>query len=526
MAHGGGATVRNAADTMRAAAARAEGADPASYPGFGYFLGGVPPDGSRTQLGEDLTRARKVLGALSALLPRAEANERLDNERLPSGYTYLLQFLAHDLVNTTVPFWAAADAGVVSRNVRTTGLQLDTFYGGGPSVCPIPFQPDGLQVEDRFRFKLGPVGDADRLKLPEGTCPFRDVARATDPCLADERNDDSIILAQLTALFSILHNTVAWKVRRQEPDAKFGHARVAMLLMYHAVIRHDLMKRLLDDAAYQMLRTRDAASPDWLWPGGDMPLEFTHGAFRVGHAMVRDLYDLNRLRQPFSVADVVNGRRMWGVREALTSDWIVEWARLFELHGKPNYSRKLGPRVSSLDMRDLFQRYDPNGDDAISLRDWLSAATARMCRSDALIAEAAKRYPDVKFLDRAAVGDWLGRLVKQAGTCPEADTVNQHMTVLIDDLPLPLYVLLEAEQMASGRHMGPLGSIIAGEVIFRCLTEQERELQGQVAAARDAIGPAWNRIEAVQTMPDLIKLAAEWASLTDCPALPFIGSSS
>ncbi len=36
--------------------------------------------------------------------------EHWENPRIPSGYTYLLQFVAHDLVHSAIPLSVAGDA--------------------------------------------------------------------------------------------------------------------------------------------------------------------------------------------------------------------------------------------------------------------------------------------------------------------------------------------------------------------------------------------------------------------------------
>src|ERR1700753_2386016 len=127
--------------------------DPAKFPGYSYFLGN--PGANRTTLGDDPSKARELLKALYSFLPLAHIE---DNKDIPSGYTYLLQFVAHDLVETTVPFWAAAEAGVPSRNMRDQRLGLDTLYGGGPVACPIAFEPAGAMVDYRTQLRLGKVG--------------------------------------------------------------------------------------------------------------------------------------------------------------------------------------------------------------------------------------------------------------------------------------------------------------------------------------------------------------------------------
>jgi len=87
-------------------------------------------------------------------------------------------------------------------------------------------------------------------------------------------------------LFSIIHNAIVARLSPATPQADFANASAAVLSMYHAIIRNDLMSRLLHPPVYDIVSARHADSADWLWHGQDIPLEFTNGAFRVGHAMV------------------------------------------------------------------------------------------------------------------------------------------------------------------------------------------------------------------------------------------------
>ena len=78
-----------------------------------------------------------------------------DNPFIPSGYTYLLQLVAHDAVQTSVPFWAAAELGLASRNLRSSPLVLDTLYGGGPNASTVAYQVAGKSAADRTVLRLG-----------------------------------------------------------------------------------------------------------------------------------------------------------------------------------------------------------------------------------------------------------------------------------------------------------------------------------------------------------------------------------
>ena len=512
--------------------------DPRHFRGFSYLLG-EPPDALRTTIGADPANARTILQALYSLLPIAP---NVDNPRIPSGYTYLLQFIAHDLVDTTVPFWAAAEAGVPSRNMRDEALALDTLYGGGPTVCPIAFEPNGAMVDYRTELRLGQVGDAAHLPDTSARCPFRDLARlklkpvppprnlddASQVFVADVRSDDNTLLSQLVVLFSIVHNAIARKLtKRDGPQAAFANAYVATLVMYHAIIRQDVLKRLLDGRVYDILNARPASSTDWLWRGEGIPFEFSHGAFRVGHAMVRPFYQFNT-GNTFSIADTLGGPVLGDpVRDPLPSIWIVEWSRFFEMGDVlPNYSLKLAIHQQlSLDFPDMFTPVAANTPKHMTLRDWLSAANARLLRLEPLIEAAKAHYPALTFLDGAAIEAWLTALIQASGGPDTAKaTVQQNLSLLKSDLPLPLYIILESQldPAIAGAHMGPLGSVVTGETIFRRLAEEEEKLSGRIPAAQQALGADWDNIRNVVSMPDLVRLAAAWGDLGDHPQPPFI----
>lgn len=72
--------------------------------------------------------------------------------------------------------------------------------------------------------------------------------------------------------------------------------------------------------------------------------------------------------------------------------------------------------------------------------------------------------------------------------------------------------------------MGPLGSIIVGEVIFQRLSAEEERMAGLVPAVQQALGADWTRIQSVRSMPDLVRLAADWGGLGSCPQIPFIAT--
>lgn len=542
MAHGGGTTFGAIAHVSALIEATPPESPPVSgnFPGFSYFLG-APAAGQQSKWGTDLDAARPVFEALHGLLP---TRLQVDNPRIPAGYTYLLQLIAHDLVESSEPFWHAAKLGIAGRNKRQESLQFDTLYGGGPSACPIAFEPDVASANRGPYLRLGRVADAAVLGLVGGPCPLRDLARsqhaagpgagatvaAANVFVADARNDDSVILSQVVVLFSILHNAIIDKLPGLAPEERYVHARAAMLQMYLKIIRQDLLRRLLHDAVYGVLESRSLSSTEWLWSGGKIPLELSHGALRVCHAMVRSSYVLTQGMSAIDIEGALRGPNGGTVRDPLPSSWIVAWSNFFDHGGTPNLSMALrATRSLALDRGGLPLPVAANATnipDNLSLRDWLSAAAARTWKIDALVAAVRPHFAALQFIGEAEIRLWLERLIADAPAMDhEKEVVKRHSSQITRDPPLPLYCLLEAQldPGINGRHLGALGSIIVGEVLFRRLAEEEAKLGIMIPGARAALGAAnWGRIQGVDSMPALINLTEDWGDLAACNRMPFI----
>jgi hypothetical protein len=557
MGHGVGLRAIDAAKAQPPTLPPLAGVDPKYFAGFSYLLGDPKPE-QRSSWGEDLAAARKLFLKLSSALPGEPSwqtslqpgVDRNDNPFIPSGYTYLLQFIAHDMVQTSVPFWAAADLGVDSENCRGTGLILDALYGGGPVACPAAYEPADAMDENRFLLRLGRVATSSGASAPHDACPFRDLARvniakaftngdsvnfdnAYQLDVADARNDDTVILTQLTVLFTLAHNIIAENVQSPKPEAKFAYARAAMLAIYYAIIRCDVLPRLLHPDIWRVIKDRPAESRDWLWRQQELPVEFSHGAFRVGHAMVRPKYNLNDALFDQAVKDVITHNRPPGSSHRtpleLRPNWIVQWSYFFNLTRVPNFSIRIGPTRTSLDLRDLFPTGEP-GSGYTSFRDYLSAAAARMWSIDALIRTISERSPALippgwcfsrEGVRRSVVANWLrNHLVHN-------DLGQDEIERLSCDPPLPLFVLLEAgldlDPRLQGRCMGVLGSTIVAEVMCKRIAEEQGRLAALRAASLGAL-PAdlWAEIVTIDSMPELVNFVARHRSLSACGDAPFI----
>jgi hypothetical protein len=443
-------------------------------------------------------------------LPTREP-EAWENPRIPAGYTYLLQLIAHDLVDSEFGAAAMLHDDVRPENLRRAMLMLETIYGDGPESTPLHYWPGDTNKVPRHALALGRMGDdgqRDKTKRP-----FRDIARRcpmerpgggkprsanlTEPMIADPRNDDHAMLSQLVAFFHIAHNTLvgelekAWRARKPdvEPDMRelFDAARLAIICVYRNIIVKDLLRRVLHPDIYQLyvidgLRlTRPSRQT--------IPVEFTHGAFRFPHAMVRNRYQFNAdVNSIFTIDEALNQNSTFrSAAMPLDRKWIATWSRFFPLGAadpkdpltRPLFSRKLSwPYTPLLSTSTVFTDELPRKSfqtGGLVLLDLLSHAAI-----GALSVPALRR----KIADRASklgtFGAALAKLVKDTPrpAFPQAPGLTAYESAVAtldgivgEDLPLPVHVLLEAAA-AGGEHLGILGSVLAAETLLGVIGAQ------------------------------------------------------
>jgi hypothetical protein len=516
---------------------------------FRHFL--RPPNGSEihrlhgTLPRDDFRRADDLLTRLSHHFLfsdriwdayQGEAAEAWENPDIPAGYTYLLQLVAHDLVQASVIFPRMDRRIGELRNHRTFSLDLDTLYGSGPAACPHAYSAS-TKFGFRSRLKLSRMRQSNKL-VPAAKPAFRDIGRGyahednsfprngpTEALLADPRNDDNANISQLLTVFIWLHNTVIESLEAQgavppeysqevAEEYRFGQARRIVTETYRRIVRHDLLPRILHP---DVLRHYETDKSPYLETDADerMPMEFSHAAFRFGHAMIRPSYRLNTGHPGFSIGDIL---RTNSLREPysmpLNEKWIVEWSRFFELDDPSlvNLSRRIGPSLSSgLEVPDGFGFPLRGTTETLAHRDLLRGASADLWSVPALIAEIGKRQPDLIAMSpllsditglRARLQAWLATNWSRSGQALSELQID----TIAEDPPLFFFILFEAMAEAHGRHLGVLGSTIVAEILLRRLDSIAPETG---TASYPATG-----FETVRTMPALLRTLAERSGLS------------
>src|SRR5215212_10225705 len=110
---------------------------------FGFMFKNQPPHPASGTLLEDLGLIMEeqpvVLGAVTK-----DDNDRFNetpNRALTSGFTFVGQFVDHDITFDTTPLSDQQADPNATTNFRTPRYDLDSIYGQGPALTPQFYDP-------------------------------------------------------------------------------------------------------------------------------------------------------------------------------------------------------------------------------------------------------------------------------------------------------------------------------------------------------------------------------------------------
>ncbi len=433
---------------------------------------------SLIELGETMIQ-RPVGAMLDEPLGAPNANDntsQLDGEpRLPAGYTYFGQFVDHDITFDPTSSLNHQNDPDALTNFRTPRFDLDSLYGGGPASQPYLYDRDGVKLE------LGrSVSNDDEFAGP-------DLLRVGDRAvIGDPRNDENLIVSQLQVAFIRFHNAVVDRVRTENPNLGdndvFKRAQLTVRWHYQWVVIHDFLRRLVgDEVIADILHREDYASPSggqstlrphrlfYKWKQQPfMPVEFSVAAYRFGHSMARPSYLINdTIRGPLGG----NANRI-----PLFSRAPRDPKRPANLNGFGPLPDQSGVQWKYF-LHGIGDRRGPNDR-------WLPQPSYKI---DTQLAWPLGDLPEVRegpesLAVRNLLRGWslqlpAGQDVARAmGVTPLDEGLLDTLGLSRDtreDLrgkwPLWFYVLKEAEVLADGEHLGPVGGRIVAEVLIGLL---------------------------------------------------------
>ena len=467
---------------------------PMAEPSYGKMPGEVPPESTMKfcRLFPDLEPFRPERPDLEALGGTMADADKIQNapdlppdSSTPAGFTYFGQFVDHDISRTEGLELDDPAPELVGDVVmgRTASLDLDSLYGKGPDDSKVTFYED-----DGIHFKIGtadatPVqaGDAPELPndLPRKPREENDDLTELPANIGDHRNDENLAVAQTHLAFLKFHN----KVVDDKAPNNFEAARKIVRQHYQSVVLHDFVKRLVHPTVYEKVM-KDGR--DWYMPGGAdkpgelcMPVEFSVAAYRLGHTMVRNNYEWNRVFSTgghFASGTLVNlfqfselsgnftpnvTKGNPGGSPRLPANWVADWTRLYDFsdvdgvdsNAQLNFARPLNT-VLAEKLADLEE-----------------------FRS---IPEVALKHLAIRNLLRGSqlglpTGQDIAAALGVHALTPAEVASGPHSGVIANhgfdtQTPLWYYILKEAEADHGGEHLGQVGSVIVMET-FHGLVE-------------------------------------------------------
>jgi hypothetical protein len=422
-----------------------------------------------------------------------DRDARSNTATIPAGFTYLGQFIDHDLTFDRTSSLTKPNIPSKIQNWRTPKFDLDSVYGGGPAMSP------ELYCADQFRIVPNNFG------VPE--LPRSGDGRAI---LSDPRNDENQIISQLHLAFLRFHN----KVHAEIND--FEKARTCVQWHYQWIVLHQFLPTVVNPRLLSEILSDKPASPGTYFDiarfpfaeTGDafIPVEFSVGAYRFGHSMIRQRYNLRggdggpRIfdSNQESLAGDLRGFR------PIESKRAIQWFRFFNIAWKEGdlqsgedekvvlqtaraidtlIANSLGnlPHevTDALDPRQVRNKRIGS----LPLRSMIRAEqygllSAQEIANELKIPEAYILRPDKNARYRFEIGCNYPPLSSGIRDRTLPPIVNPKCKKQLEEIfgertPLFYYVLKEAELIENGRRLGPLGGCIVAGVFINLLRKDK-----------------------------------------------------
>lgn len=383
---------------------------------------------------------------------------------IPAGYTYLGQFIDHDITFDPVSSLQRQHDPDGLHDFRTPRLDLDSLYGDGPNNDPYLYDPNVDQ--GRTSFLIGENGSSER-DLPRNLLPpgANGVPQGR-ALIGDPRNDENVIVSQLHLTFLRFHNKVVERLKAEGFNAGpadgtlldriFEEAQRQVRWHYQWIVIHDFLRRICGGAVIDDILVSEpyvtAAGPVnrpkiklqfYRWRREPfMPVEFSVAAYRFGHSMIRPAYNLNGDIPPnipiFTSGELQNEHQDLRGFRTLASGWRVDWS-LFFGEG-PNV--QLGRKIDTQLARPLEDVPGTGFPSALAIRN--------LRRSAALGLPSGQR---------------IARAMAMEPMTDEVLGIAQMSEQFQESAPLWFYVLKEAE-VSGGAQLGPVGGRIVAEVLL------------------------------------------------------------
>src|SRR3989441_9587283 len=162
-----------------------------------------------------------------------------ENQGISAGYTYLGQFIDHDLTFDPASSLQKQDDPDALVDFRTPRFDLDSVYGRGPDDQPYLYEDDGVRLLLGRPLTGNPRCPKTR-DLPRNTPAQGNPKRAL---IGDPRNDENVIVSQLHGTFLRFHNRIVDFLHAS--SAEFHKVQRLVRWHYQWVVLHDFLPTII-----------------------------------------------------------------------------------------------------------------------------------------------------------------------------------------------------------------------------------------------------------------------------------------
>ncbi|HSK14830.1 MAG TPA: heme peroxidase family protein [Gaiellaceae bacterium] len=411
--------------------------------------------------------------------------------RIPAGYTYLGQFVDHDLTfdKTTVTLGENVSPAKLLQ-ARSPSLDLDSLYGAGPAdpASAKFYAAGGVKLKTGKTEALEGLPARQGFDLPRGA--GRTVKARRRAIIPDPRNDENLAVAQTHLAFIRFHNRVVATLPSSVlPAERFAQARELVVKHYQWMLRTDFLPRICRASVVKDVFSNGRKVFETGVPATDvptMPIEFSVAAFRLGHSMVRRAYNWNRVFDDgFGTLDLLfvfsGGSGDLGGSVELQSSWIADFRRLYDFGEagradltvpEKRFNRAMRIDTTLVNPLASIPGFPP-AEANLAVRNLSRAKMVRLATGQQMVTFLRRKGVPVERLTKAQIRD--GR----NGAALDRLTPAQRKAFLADT-PLWFYILREAE-LNRGKLTG-VGARIVVETFHRAMEGSE------VSIVRD---PGW-----------------------------------
>jgi Animal haem peroxidase len=412
------------------------------------------------------------------------------SSQIPAGFTYLGQFIDHDLTfdKTNVMLGDRVSA-VDLLQARSPSLDLDSLYGAGPTDPESAkfYEADGIHLKMGRTLAFEGEVARDGFDLPRGAGTTQ--AQKRKAIIPDPRNDENLAVAQTHLALIRFHNRVVDTLPASvAPSQRFARARRVVTRHYQWMIRTDFLPRIAAARVVNDVFSNGRKAFEVGVPATDvptMPIEFSVAAYRLGHSMIRRAYNWNRIFDfGFGSLDLLfrfsagSGNLDGGLR--LPSTWIADFRRLYDFREAGRDDLAVPAAQFNRTMRIDTRLADPlrtlpgfSDEDNLATRNLIRAKMVRLATGQQMATFLRSRGVSVTTLTRAQLRNGNGGAELDNLTATQRDAV-------LRNTPLWFYILREAE-LGGGKLRG-VGARIVAETFHRAMEGSE------VSIVRD---PTW-----------------------------------